>query len=382
MYKYTLIIGFILLYYSLVAQNKMNDAVACEASITNDFSSNLMGGIKKGSVAMGLIDMVAAISTENAGWWKGGEIYMRGQNTHGGSMTGEYVGDIQTLSNLENGNYTYLYEFLYSHQFKKLQICAGIHDLNSELVSSDYGGLYLNSSFGIMPSISMNVPVAIFPHNALAFILQYQASDNFSINAAIYDGNPESLDDNQYGLEYKLRKGDGYFAIAELNYSFIKDSISKGFIKIAGYQSSMKYQNYKDTNKINSGTFGMYLISDYLLAPKKKNREEGLGMFIIAGYAPAETNMFSSFIGIGLNYKGLCNKFDDELGLGIAHLSLSKYLQNPLFNNFETAIELTYKIQLTDNFSIQPDLHYIINPGMDKSLNNAFVTTLRTQISF
>ena len=46
-------------------------------------------------------------------------------------------------------------------------------------------------------------------------------------------------------------------------------------------------------------------------------------------------------------------------------------------NDHETAIELTYSAQLTDNFRIQPDIQYIINPGTDPSLKNALVVGVR-----
>jgi len=31
--------------------------------------------------------------------------------------------------------------------------------------------------------------------------------------------------------------------------------------------------------------------------------------------------------------------------------------------DFEAALELTYQIQLADNWSVQPDLQYIVHPG-------------------
>ncbi|OFY17715.1 MAG: hypothetical protein A2W98_08410 [Bacteroidetes bacterium GWF2_33_38] len=373
---------FISGYGILFSQETKNEIITSKASIVNDFSSNLMGGIKQGSVVMGLIDLSLTFNTENAKLWKSGEFFIHAQNTHGGNITGDYVGDIQTLSNIENGNYTYLYELYYSHNFEKLRICAGIHDLNSEILTSDFGALYLNSSFGIMPSISMNTPVAIFPHNALALVLNYNVTDNIKFTGGIYDGNPGSLDDNKYGFELNLNKDDGFFAITETKYSFLNSEIEKGFIKFGGYYSSMKYQDLSDSTSQIDGNYGVYLITNYMIKPHKDDAEKGLGIHFQAGIVPSKTNNFNSHVGFGFNYKGICNKKDDELGLGITYLSLSKYTQNNFTDKYEIAIELTYNIQLNEHFSIQPDIHYILNPGMVKSIDNAFVASLRTNVSF
>ena len=56
--------------------------------------------------------------------------------------------------------------------------------------------------------------------------------------------------------------------------------------------------------------------------------------------------------------------------------------------DYEAAIELTYQIQLAMNWSVQPDLQYIINPGggvlnPDGSLRrNALVIGVRSSLNF
>jgi porin len=49
----------------------------------------------------------------------------------------------------------------------------------------------------------------------------------------------------------------------------------------------------------------------------------------------------------------------------------------------ESTIEAYYKKQIGENFSIQPDLQYVIHPaGTDEVLPNALVGILRFNISF
>lgn len=49
----------------------------------------------------------------------------------------------------------------------------------------------------------------------------------------------------------------------------------------------------------------------------------------------------------------------------------------------ETIIEISYKAQLTDNFYIQPDFQYAINPeGTEQNLENAMVGFIRFGFNF
>jgi porin len=49
-------------------------------------------------------------------------------------------------------------------------------------------------------------------------------------------------------------------------------------------------------------------------------------------------------------------------------------------NTFD--IEFTYQLQLTQWFTLQPDIQYVIHPGMTQTLGNALVVGLRTTIIF
>ena len=47
----------------------------------------------------------------------------------------------------------------------------------------------------------------------------------------------------------------------------------------------------------------------------------------------------------------------------------------------ETAIELTYRAQLSEWLTVQADYQHIINPGMQGSLDNANVLLCRIEIA-
>ena len=75
----------------------------------------------------------------------------------------------------------------------------------------------------------------------------------------------------------------------------------------------------------------------------------------------------------------------DNLGIAIAFASLNNKILNmdsKTYSNCETAIELTYNYQLTEHLCIQPDVQYILNPGMKRQYDNALIGMLRVNWNY
>lgn len=371
-----------------------------EVTYLGDLVSNIKGGIQTGTAYMGLVDVGLNFETEKAGLWEGGEIFIHAQNTHGGYASGDLIGDLQVLSNIENGNFTYLYELWYKQSFGKLSVLAGINDLNAEFAGSEYGGLFLNSSFGIHASIALNVPVSIFPKTSLGLVFNYELSEVLVLRAAIYDGDPGSLEDDPHNLDWTINREDGFFMIGEVQYNLRrkenKNTIQKeemiiGTYKIGSYYHSGSFENNLD-GSIKGSNYGLYLLGDQVLIPRTAYSNKILAAFIQLGWCPTDRNLNNFYLGTGVNIRGLMfNRFQDILGVGIARANISRDLTGgdpdiipgllPMLN-FETAVEFSYKVQVNDHLAIQPGLHYIINPGADMALDNALVPTIRVEVGF
>ena len=78
----------------------------------------------------------------------------------------------------------------------------------------------------------------------------------------------------------------------------------------------------------------------------------------------------------GLNLEGVFSEDGgDMMGLAFTSVFLSD-------KKAETAIELFYQYQITDNLLIKPDVQYIVNPaGLDFHVDNALVGMLRFVIN-
>jgi porin len=201
-----------------------------ETAVTNDFNTNVSGGIKQGFSFLGNIDLILSFDTEKAKLWKGGQFFFYGLANYGNPLS-EYVGGLQTSNNIEADNNVRLYQFWYRQIFNKFEIIIGQHDLNSEFASTDYASLFINSSFGIQPDISINNAISIFPVATLGIITKWKTS-NFSILAALYNGNPGSEEENPNSLNWVLSKKNGLMSIFEIQYTYKKEATIKGTYKL------------------------------------------------------------------------------------------------------------------------------------------------------
>ncbi len=384
--KYGILLGcfIVVLFNNLSGQdNNVNEThpISFETTYIGDAVYNFSGGIKTGKAYMGYIDLGATINTEGLGIWKNGELFVNVQNTHGSTVSADYIGDAQIVSNIDNGDYTYLYQLWYRQTINKLSLLLGIHDLNSEFFVSDFSGEYVNSSFGIMPAVSANVPVPIFPKTTLGAVLQYNFSETVTFQAAVYDGDPLDLDSVPYNGELIIGDNHGLFSVAELHFKLGGSNERNGTYKIGFFHHSGDFENLVD-DKVYKGNYGMYLFIDQMLFHSSSEGSRGLGAFFQLGYSPEDRSLNDLFIAFGLNY--YVNQ-DNIIGLGVAHASLSNKLvkSSPeIFTNSETAIECFYKMKLGEYITLQPEIQYIINPGFDKSLDNALVGLFRTYFEF
>lgn len=351
-----------------------------EASLTQDLAGNMAGGIKTGQAQLGLINLDMALNTNSLNLWGNGMFRVHIQNTYGQLPTENLVGDVQVFSNIENGTYTYLYQLWYKHNFGKFSVLAGKHDLNEIFFASEFAGAYVNSSFGIMPVASLNVPVSIFPLTTLGLVANYDFNEKYAIYAGVYNGEPGSLTHSNFGTNLNLDPNNGQFYVGEFHING-KIAEKQGTYKVGAFYHSGEFTSLNDPANKQKGSSGVYFIADQIILGSMDSKNGGLGMLLQGGYSPDKSSINDFYLAYGLNYHKLFTE-TDKMGLAVAHASTNNVLldQNQSkYTSCETAIEFTYKYQLANQLILQPDLQYIIHPGMKSDLNNAFAGIFRIQ---
>ena len=365
------------------------NGLTAEAVLTTDLLYNTRGGIRERGTMLGNVDVTFELDTAKAGWWENGTffLYFLGNFNSGGPMT-EIVGDVQASSNIEADEVFKLYEAWYEHHFDgdRLSFLVGLHDFNSEFDIVEYGALFINSSFGISPDISQTGP-SIFPTTSLGIRAKAQPTANSYLLAAVYDGVPGDPNDPPR-TTIILKEEDGIFAALEAGLSAGEPGGEEYFkIGLGAWLHTADVENFDGHPKGTNN--GFYLIAEKMLFAEKVDGQ-GLGGFVQLGWADDDWNQINQYWGVGLNYTGLIPGRDrDSAGIAVASTRNGGKFRGFMNNvelvpveRSETAIELTYRAEVLPWLHVQPDFQYIINPGMDPSLKNAFQAGARVEIAF
>ncbi len=354
-----------LLFFSIISfcaysQESAEDNSTIEPILkyVGDAGRNITGGIKTGNAYNGLFDAGVIIKSDK--WYNGGSLTIEMQNTHGNELSGNYVGDIQYISNIENNDYTYLYQLYYKQDFSMLYFIVGIHDLNTEFVISEFGAALTNSSFGIHSTFPLNFGVSIFPKTSLSFIGAIKYNENFIYRIGLYDGDVSNLDDEKYNLKWKINKDEGILSIHE----FELKPITNNTIKLGAYYHTGKFFKTNDFTTEVNGNWGIYGIVDQVVYEKDENKRGGV--FFQFGITPSSKNINTKYFGAGLNFNGLIpSRSKDGFAIGFTYAGLYD-------DTWECDIEANYLFSLGKHFNIQPCIHYVIHPGANAGYKNSF----------
>jgi porin len=368
--KYHFSFLFLLIGFFLSAQEKPDTSVCFiepDLGYICDAGRNFTGGIKEGNAYMGLA--YGGFTVHSDKLWKGGSFSFCLMNTHGHNLSENYTGDLQVISNIENGDYTFIEELMYRQDFSKLSILSGLQDLNAEFCVSKYGCCLTNSSFGIHSTFPLNFRVPLYPKTALAVAGLFTVNDNITIRASLWDGDASSLEDDPHNFNWSVSSEEGLLTVEEIEYKSSSEKLTT--IKVGAFYHTGEFANTDNDTSTIKGNMGFYAICDKQLF---SNGTKDIGVFGQLAIFPSKANFNTAYIGAGLTFAGLMEKRpDDCLAAGFAY--------SQLFDDaWECDIECNYCVTIGSHISLQPALHYILNPGANQELDDAFAGFLRLSL--
>lgn len=360
---YKLITAYLLFFVSqAIAQN---GKTIVEVSAVEDFSSVINGGIAQGETLMGFISL-----THETSLWSGASLKGQHVLNHGKPLT-DYVGDLQTISNIEAPRNIYLYEFMLEQRFKDHTLIVGKSEINALFAYSTHGLGFVHSSFGIGPEMSVNVPLATYPYAAMGIYTNLQIQKNLHLSAAVYDGRPNTEIGYLKSYDFSLNSKRGLFWIGELEYQASHEQALASTYKIGVW--ILEHSAQKES--------GFYAILDQTLLTENEDPIQGLHAFAQYGRIPNNASVFSNYKGLGMVYYGAFKKrAQDQIGLAWGQGNVSNIYREGLSrpsDRAETVIEAYYNYVLSDQIEVQLDSQYVVNPGVDPQLKNALVGILR-----
>ena len=128
---------------------------------------------------------------------------------------------------------------------------------------------------------------------------------------------------------------------------------------------------------LKKGNSVVYFIGDQVLVTNRLNA------FLKIGYGSKKYNFNQLFFGLGLNASLFKNRNDDVFGLAMGYACISNLYYNEFKSEmkpYESVVEATYSFQVFDKLALQPYVQYIVNPGMNWDLDNAFIGALRLNV--
>ena len=355
---------------------------------TGEVMSNVSGGDHTGTGYNGLASFGIEADLGQALGWEGVTMRLSGMDLHGSGID-SHVGDMMGVSNIEGYGSVRLYESWLEKSFaaETLHLRLGLLLADEEFSTLDTTDPFLNATFGWPEFISMNTvttgPAFYIP--ALGVRLLWEPNETWYGQVGVYDGDsfdsPVGDDSvNRHGLHLELGNGQGTFGMAEVGYRHNQAEDADGLpgmYKLGGWWHSGQFDDFSG-GASHGGTQGVYGSAEQMVY--REYGDQGLVLFLRVGFAPEDRSEVDTSFQVGASYVGLVPGRDiDTAGLGLSHAHISGDLPG---RTAETVIELAYDYVMSDDFTIQPSVQWVGDPGATGELDEALVLGLRVYLSF
>jgi porin len=374
--------------------------------------ANLGGGVRQGGTYTSNLNLQVSVDGAALFGWPDTIGYLDALWLQGG-LPSNFIGDAQGVSSISAPNAVKLYEAWVQKNFlgNHLSVLVGLYDLNSEFYTLQSARLFLNSSFGIGPEFALSgvEGPSIFPDTSVGMRVAFKPMEGLVIRTAVLDGVSGDRPNGSRGV---FEAGDGALFVGEVAFVDRPQLGARGSSRRLriGRQSSLgEYQQkvaiggwyytatFDDLSATQSngqpvqhrGSGGVYAIADKLLYTDPGNPARKLTGFVQAGLGDYRVDQFGTYLGAGLTVPGvIASRAADELGLAVAcarngsHYMNAQRTQGLPVTNAETAIELTYLVQVSSWLAIQPDLQYVVTPNATTAIPNAWALQVRFEMSF
>jgi porin len=356
---------------------------------------NTAGGLRTDDTWLDNLDLVAAADRGSLGVpGLGGRLVVLRNNANEFSPT--TVGDLQIVSNIDAPAAWRLYEAWVEWSpadASRFSVRAGIYAADQEFNVAPTGALFLHSAPGTSTDYALSglIGPPIFPLSGWAVRVAGGFGDGGYWLAAVMDGVPGNPDDFS-DFHYRWEGRDGALLQAEAGVT--GGRWNKVALGAWTYSTELETLS-TDANGdpvTEDWEAGFYLIADRQLASGGPGDLDG---YVQAGAHKegfanrSRFNVFTRFLGAGVTLsRFLPRRPDDEVGFMVATGFIGDQLRDDraaeglATNRHETALELTYRAPITDWLAIQPDVQYVINPGIDPDVDDAVVVGVRFEVTF
>ena len=374
-------------------------------SYIGDVLSNLKGGLRRGTVYQGRLDVQVDADLGTLMGRDGLSFHANAYQIHGTGLSRYYVGNLATVSGIEALPATRLHELWFEQAFldKAVTVRAGKLAADAEFFVSPSATLFMNATFGWPVIAATNLPSGgpAAPLAAPGIRAKWNPTEQTTLMLGLFSGDPAGRGVGTEGLDPQRRNPDGTdfslrgepFAIAEAAYRYTLDTPGPertGTVKVGYFHHFGKFDDpHFDTlggsladpasngvPRRRRGDDGIYGLIDQTLYREDASSDRGAAAFVRVAASPNATSLVDFYADAGLVYKGLLpGRPADVTGISIAYSQIARGVQAydrdlillqehaiPVHRS-ETVVELSYQAVVAPGFTIQPDVQFIKSPG-------------------
>ena len=392
---------------------------------------NASGGVRQGAIFEGLLSLGLGLDTGKAGLWPGGTFNVTAFQIQGrGLSLNNLDNNLNTVSNFEAYRGALLFELWYEQALldNKVSVRVGQLAADQEFQVSQYGGLFINHTFGWSTQPSTDLPSGgpAYPLAAPGARIRVNPVDNVSVLLGVFNGDPAGPGTNlpqlrdSSGTDFRLN--DGVFVIGELQYRTNTEDNAPGLpgtFKIGGWYDSDRFHDLRTgplgsslasaqnqtgvLGRVRQGDYSLYAMADQMVWRKGGTKDEGIGVFARAMGGPGDRNLVNFYADAGFTWKGAIPGRDgDTLGLAYGYARISDTASlldsevraitggNYPIRRSESVLEATYQAQIAPWLAVQWTAQYLFDLNGDvpnplqpgKRLGDAAVFGERTSVTF
>jgi porin len=360
------------------------------ATYTGDLWRNAHGGRRTGGAYLDKLDLTLAMDGQLAWQLPGVSAFVHLLRTNAARYSESYVGDAMIVSNIDAAEAVRVYEAWLEWaggEERPGSVRVGLYDLNSEFDTSEVRSLFVHSGHGVGHDLGQtgeNGP-SIFPVTSFGVRVAWQPTQEWRVLGAVLDAVPGGRNNpDRPGLHFSSTEG----ALGIVEAQWARGRISN--LALGHWSYTSKFQDLRSTEEAplperrgNRGTYVAVVVD----VGERAAAQPTTSVFLRYGVANPDINEFRSYAGTGVRTRGLIpQRAQDELGIALSWASLGRAAREaapPSLEraSYEAALELTYRMPVTEWLTIQPDIQFVFNPGADAALADSFVLGLRFELS-
>ncbi|MGM4869911.1 carbohydrate porin [Bradyrhizobium sp. 956_D2_N1_5] len=378
------------------------------ATYIADNIANVSGGVKRGAIHFGRLDLSVDADLDKLVGWTGGRFYANAFVIYGQGLSRNYVMNLATISEIEALPDQRLYNAYFEQSFfgDRLNIRAGQQAADVEFFDSQTDDLFINGTFGWPAIKASNLPAGgPAPPIAVPGIrIKAALTENITAFGAVFNGDPSGPGEadpqlrDHHGLAFRVN--DPPWVIGQVRFNY---DIDIGGRPLAGNFTPGAWKHYGsfDSQRFTAeglsiadpggsgvparlrGNYGIFAVIEQVLyrPPEVKDNTTsasipGVTAFGRIAYSAPDRNLIDLYVDGGIGFVGFTpGRPLDRFGVAMAYMRISNTarnldldtqafsgIQSPVRSN-ETLIEMIYEAHIKPGWLIAPYFQYVFRPS-------------------